>query len=363
MGSAVSLGLIKSGAKVLMLDKTSRIYRASKANFGLVWSQSKGDGNRTYTRLSEKAVREYPQFIGAIEEESGVDTELRLGCGVIICLGEAELAARAEFVQRMARQAQAAGEAYPARLIDRDDLQQITGKTPLGTAVSGGSFSPIDGDVNPLLLLKAMRKIFIDRGGRFLHDCKVNDINRSGNNYLLDTTAGRIEVPKIIFAAGLGNIDLLSSLGLPSPIISQKGQILVTERVRPFLSFPFSGLRQTGCGSILIGYTSEPPEFKVRTTVSAGASMAHRALKILPCLERVKVVRSWAALRVLTIDGAPVYDEVAENAYLLASHSCITLASMHEQLLPAWILGKPMPEAINPFTTGRFHVRTNQGKP
>ena len=42
MGAAVALGLVKTGARVLVVDRISTIQKASKANFGLVWSQSKG---------------------------------------------------------------------------------------------------------------------------------------------------------------------------------------------------------------------------------------------------------------------------------------------------------------------------------
>ncbi len=80
MGSAVALGLARYGARILMVDKTSRLQTASKGNFGLVWSQSKGSGTRNYSRFSEKAVLEFTDFAGWLEEESGIDIELRHSC-------------------------------------------------------------------------------------------------------------------------------------------------------------------------------------------------------------------------------------------------------------------------------------------
>jgi glycine/D-amino acid oxidase-like deaminating enzyme len=68
------------------------------------------------------------------------------------------------------------------------------------------------------------------------------------------------------------------------------------------------------------------------------------------------VIRSWGGLRVLTGDGAPIYDEIEENAYLLATHSAVTLASVHESLLPDWILGGRRPDEIQHFNIERFHV-------
>lgn len=358
MGAAVALGLVKSGAKVLMVDKISDIHKASKANFGLVWSQSKGAGNRSYSRLSEKAVLEFKDFVNWIEEGSNIDVELRLGAGLVLCMGDQELAARTELIKKMHQEAQIHGKKHPSQMLDRKDVQKLVGKTVLGEKVSGGSFSSIDGDVNPLLLLKAMRKIFIKKGGGFLHGCTVNSIERLKNNYRIDTSSGKIEVSKIVMAAGLGNISLFSMIGKKIPLVPQKGQLLVTQRVKPFLPLPFSGIRQTCNGSVMIGYTQENTGFEVDTTVSAAAQLAARAIEIFPDLAHTRVVRSWAGLRILTKDGLPIYDQIKgyPNIYVLATHSCVTLASIHTSLLPSWILGSKKPSEIKSFNLERFNV-------
>jgi len=356
MGAAVALGLVKTGVRVLMVDRISTIYKASKANFGLVWSQSKGLGNRAYSRLSVKATLAFKAFATRLEQESGIDTELRLGAGLVLTIGEEELAARKKLIQQMHHEAQQSGETHPSRMVDRREVQALVGETPLGENVSGGSFSHIDGDVNPLLLLRAMRKVFSGRGGHFLQGCTVNAIQRNKGTYVLDTTQGTVEVRVIVLAAGLGNMKLAAMMGKTVPLAPEKGQLLVTERVAPFLAFPMSGIRQTGNGSVMIGYTNENTGFEVDTTASGATRLSQRALQIFPGLGHVRVIRSWGGLRVLTGDGAPIYDEIEENAYLLATHSAVTLASVHESLLPDWILGGRRPDEIQHFNIERFHV-------
>ena len=356
MGAAVALGLVEAGVRVLMVDRISTIYKASKANFGLVWSQSKGLGNRDYSRLSVKAILAFEAFAARLEQESGIDTELRLGAGLVLTIGEAELAARKKFIHQLHHEAQQNGETHPSRMVDRYEVQALVGETALGEDVSGGSFSHIDGDVNPLLLLRAMRKVFSDRGVHFLQGCSVNAIQRKRGAYVLDTTQGTIEVTAIVLAAGLGNIKLAAMMGKAVPLAPEKGQLLVTERVAPFLPFPMSGIRQTGNGTVMIGYTNEDTGFEVDTTASGAIQLSRRALQIFPGLGHVRVVRSWGGLRVLTEDGAPIYDEIEENAYLLATHSAVTLASVHASLLPGWILGGRRPDEIQHFNMERFHV-------
>ena len=356
MGTAAALGLVKTGARVLMVDRISTVQKASKANFGLVWSQSKGLGNRAYSRLSVKATLAFKEFAGRLEQESGIDAELRLGAGLVLTIGETELAARKKFIQQMHHDARLSNETHPSRMVDRHEIQELVGKTPLGENVSGGSFSDIDGDVNPLLLLRAMRKVFSGKSGHFLQGCSVNAIERNRGTYVLDTTLGTIEVPTIVMAAGLGNIKLAAMMGKTVPLAPEKGQLLVTERVAPFLSFPMSGIRQTVNGTVMIGYTNEDTGFEVSTTASGATQLSRRALQIFPGLGHVRVVRSWGGLRILTGDGAPIYDKIDENAYLLATHSAVTLASVHASLLPDWILGGPRPDEIQPFSLERFNV-------
>ena len=356
MGAAAALGLVKTGARVLMVDRISTIHKASRANFGLVWSQSKGLGNRAYSRLSVKATLAFKAFAGRLEQESGIDTELRLGAGLVLTIGAQELAARKKLIQQMHHEAEQCGEVHPSRMVDRDEVQALIGGTSLGENVSGGSFSDIDGDVNPLLLLRAMRKVFSARGGHFLQGCTVNAIKRAGGAYVLDTTQGRVAAPRIALAAGLGNLELAAMMGKSVPLVPEKGQLLVTERIAPFLPFPMSGIRQTGNGSVMIGYTNENTGFEVGTTASAAARLSRRALEIFPGLRRVRVVRSWGGLRLLTGDGVPIYDEIDENAYLLATHSAVTLAAVHASLLPNWILGGRKPVEVQPFNIERFHV-------
>ena len=58
LGSAVAFGLSRLGQRVAVLDEGDKALRAARANFGLVWVQTKGDGLPPYadwTRSSAEA--------------------------------------------------------------------------------------------------------------------------------------------------------------------------------------------------------------------------------------------------------------------------------------------------------------------
>jgi glycine/D-amino acid oxidase-like deaminating enzyme len=86
--------------------------------------------------------------------------------------------------------------------------------------------------------------------------------------------------------------------------------------------------------------------------------LAARAVSFFPHLESVRVVRSWAALRVMTRDGYPVYDqsEAHPGAFVCTCHSGVTLGAVHALEVAPAILGGGLDARFTPFGTRRFDV-------
>jgi len=140
----------------------------------------------------------------------------------------------------------------------------------------------------------------------------------------------------------------------------QRGQLLVTERLRPLLPMAASGLRQTAEGTMMIGVTQENVGYDLHTTSAAAAGMACKALRVLPDLAQARLVRHWSCLRILTPDGCPVYAGSVSHpgAWIAACHSGVTLAAFHAGPL-ADCLGNSMLTAdLDFFHHERFNVST-----
>ena len=99
-------------------------------------------------------------------------------------------------------------------------------------------------------------------------------------------------------------------------------------------------IRQVGEGAVQIGDSNERVGFDDSTRPDVVASIAKRAVAIYPFLERVRMVRSWAALRVMSEDGYPIYDRsvVFPGAAVASCHSGVTLAAAHALELAPWLL-------------------------
>jgi glycine/D-amino acid oxidase-like deaminating enzyme len=145
------------------------------------------------------------------------------------------------------------------------------------------------------------------------------------------------------------------------PVWPLKGQILVTERTTPRLSMPTTFVRQTEEGSFLLGDSHEPVGFDTVSRAGIMADIAGRAIRTFPYLKDLRVVRSWAALRVMTDDGFPIYDQSRTHpgAFTVNGHSGVTLAGAHALALAPMIARGRFDEEISMFSVRRFHVQAH----
>src|SRR5260370_638183 len=122
----------------------------------------------------------------------------------------------------------------------------------LGPSVIGASWTPYDGHANPLDLLHALHKSFVENRGRYIPNTTVSDAAAAPGDFCIGLAGGEIGAPKVVLAAGLGNASLAPLFGLNAPVRPQRGQILVTERAQRVLAMPTTTIRQTVEAGIML---------------------------------------------------------------------------------------------------------------
>lgn len=350
VGSAVAYGLAREGARVTVLDEDDGGLRASRGNFGLVWIQGKGYGLSPYARWSRSSATRWPQFAEALLKESGVDVALKQPGGFHFCFTDEELAERA---RRLATLRAELGD-YPYQMLD---AAEVRARIPqIGSAVIGASYSPMDGHVNPLKLLRALHTSMQARGVRLVSAERAQRIEPQGHSFVVHGKLASYRAAKVVLAAGLGNRTLAPFVGLKAPVAPNRGQVLVSERVAPFLHYPTLNVRQTDEGSVQFGDSMEEVGFDDFTTTPVLADIARRGVRAFPMLRHVRLVRMWAALRVYSPDGFPIYDqsEAHPGAFVVTCHSGVTLAAAHALRVSPWIMGAPLPDELPTFSARRF---------
>lgn len=353
VGVAVAYGLAGAGERVRVLDEGDDAFRAARGNFGLVWVQGKGAGNADYARWTMAASRHWPTFAQELTGASGVDLELSQIGGLTFCLSEAELSKRAATLESIRN---ALDEPYPYQVLDANAVRALSPFA--GPEVVGAVYCPLDGHVSPLRLLRALFSGFAARGGQMVSGVHIDRIEHHSGEFHVWAAGVEHVAGRLVLAAGLGNRALAPMVGLSAPIKPNRGQILVTERMQPFLRHPSGQVRQTGEGVVQIGDSKEDVGLDDGTTLEQLARIADRARRIFPVLADVNVVRTWGALRVMTPDGFPIYQQsrTCPGAFLVTCHSGITLASLHASALVAWMRGGAEPAEIQSFKSERFDV-------
>ncbi len=357
VGMAIAWGLARRARSVAVLDEGDIAYRASRGNFALVWVQSKGSGMSEYGRWTMQSSQRWPQFADALKAQTGLDVCYRRPGGLHLLLSEREFENRALALKRLHNQPGMV--AFEHCMLDHAETKKLVPQ--IGPEVIGASFSPHDGDVNALRLLRALHIGFQSLGGSYFSNRRVETIERGAGEFRLTTANGEISAQRLVLAAGLGNAQLAPMLGIEAPVRPQRGQIIVTEKVAPFLDYIVHTIRQTDEGGVMISDSVEEAGYDDSVGSEVLGVMAQRAVRMLPLLGRLNVVRCWAALRVMPKDGFPIYDqsETCPGAFIATCHSGVTLAANHALVLPEMIdAGTLRQDGVEAFSTRRFHVPT-----
>jgi glycine/D-amino acid oxidase-like deaminating enzyme len=338
-----------------VLDEGDVALRASRGNFALIWVQTKGLGMPAYSHWTLRSSDSWAAFAAELEAQTGIDVSHARPGGFTMTLSEREWEHRARVVERLL--AQPGMPPLDMAMLDRAGVQKVFPQ--IGPDVTGASFCAQDGHCNSLRLLRALNQGMQMAGAAYLANAGVERIECSAGGFLLLGKAGEVRAAKVVLAAGNDNARLAPMVGLEVPVRPQRGQLIVTERTRPFLHHPISTLRQTDEGGVLIG-DSQEEEIEPAVGMPVISLLADRAVRTFPQLGALNVVRTWAALRVMTLDGFPIYDESTHcpGAFAAACHSGVTLAAGHALVLaPCIAAGRLPPETFQPFSSRRFHVQ------
>ncbi len=361
LGSAIAWGLGRIGQKVCVLDEGDIAKRASRANFALVWVQSKGLGMPAYTGWTMQASDSWPKLAAELRDQTGLDVCFQRNGGFHLTLGEEELEQRSVLLKRLHNQPGAVD--YKMEILGREQVAKML--PHIGPEVSGGSFCPYDGHVNSLRTFRALHTGMAKFGVDYRPEHPVSDIKHVQGEFRLTSPKGEIRAGKIVLAAGNANQTLAPMVGLEAPMGPTRGQIVVTERTMPFLPHPLTTVRQTDEGTVMIGDSKEDLLDDTVLNLPISSVMADRAQRMFPLLGRLNVVRSWSGIRVMPKDGFPIYDqsETCPGAFVTCCHSGVTLASNHAfEIAPMVAAGALDKSKLGAFSAKRFQqadVRTS----
>ena len=214
--------------------------------------------------------------------------------------------------------------------IDWVDAQTITEIVPgiSRDGLIGGTYSPDDAQVSPLLASYAIANAALALGTKFLFKQSVLRINLSGARISgVVTQSGVYEAPIVVVAAGAFAKEIGETIGLDLPVAPESHEGGISAPVEQFLQPLVVDLRpgpdgrssnfyfgQNADGGIVFCYT--PAEVFAgtdrRCTSEFGPRIARRLVSLIPRLKNLLVRRLWRGLYPMTPDGLPIVDAVRE---------------------------------------------------
>lgn len=307
VGTPAALELAEEGANVLVLDELPGPGQGSnKAAIGGV--------RATFSDPAKVAVcGRSLEILGTWREDRGDDLEWRRGGYVFVAYREAEEKTLRALVETQR------GLGLDVSWLDAPDLLRIVPDLERRD-LRGGTFSPRDGHLSPLLAQQAFHRHAVKAGAVFRFLERVVGFRREGDTVTgVVTPSGTHAAKTVLLAAGHRAPELGKLAGLTLPVRPDEHEAGISEPVAPFLGPLVVDLRpgpgsanvyfyQHATGQVVFCLTPSPPVWgdDTRETSDFLPQVASRLLAVCPRLAGLRVRRTWRGLYPMTPDGNPL---------------------------------------------------------
>jgi sarcosine oxidase subunit beta len=184
----------------------------------------------------------------------------------------------------------------------------------------GGTYSPEDGSVSPLLAINAFYRKAVDLGVEFRFKEEIREVLAGkGKVNGVASDRGRYAAPVVVDAAGPYSRELGKTAGVDMPVVPDSHEGAITEPVEPFFKCMVVDLRpgpgsknyyfyQNGRGQVVFCITPDPPIVGTdrRETSIFLPQVTARMVRLLPRLKNLRVRRMWRGLYPMSPDGTPL---------------------------------------------------------
>ena len=184
----------------------------------------------------------------------------------------------------------------------------------------GGTYSPADGSISPLLAVNAFYRRALESGVEFHFNEKITEILcKNGKVVGVKTDKSKYSSPVVVDAAGPLSPELAKKIKIDIPIMPDSHEGAITEPVQPFFQCMVVDIRpapgsknyyfyQNKHGQVIFCITPDPPIIgkDKRETSAFLPRVCARMVNLLPRLKNLRVRRAWRGLYPMTPDGSPL---------------------------------------------------------
>lgn len=361
IGCSIAREAAARGLRVIVIERDSPGRRATWAAAGMLSPLGDAAGAGPFLELADESLQRFASYAHTLREETGIDIEYRTSGKLQVSLGDMDDELHAVAASPL-------GPRFDVTELDGNAARAL--EPALSDRVTLALRIGRDHRVNNRLLAQALIASATATGVIFRSANPASAlIARGGRVAGVRLASGEhIDAEKVVLAAGAwsGQIEELPRVIPVHPI---KGQMFAVDgRVRG-AQRPEVLLRQVvltrQCyviprddGRLLVGATVEDVGFHKGPTPRGLSQLMAAAASVLPAIEDLPLVETWAGFRPATPDRLPILgaDPDVPGLFYATGHfrNGILLAPITAACIAELLVGGTPPVALDPFSAARF---------
>lgn len=305
IGNSIAYHLARQGQQVLVIER-SEVAGSPAGSWASAGGVRRQGRHPAEARLAIEAIERWK----TLEKELEADLRYQQGGNLLLAESDAEAEQLVKFVDHQHEIGFA-----DVRLVDRKEaLSLVPG---LNDQVMAGSYSPSDGQADPVLTTRAFAIAAQRHGAIYWTDTSTSSFTVYKEHVKsVQTERGEINAEHIVLAAGAWSDELAATIGLRLPIRTRALQMILSTPAQSNVLQPVISavgrvlsLKQVANGAFLLGggwlgdSTPDRRSFIMRSTSILGNWASAREL--LPAVGDQRIARSWCGLEAQSIDDIP----------------------------------------------------------
>jgi len=367
IGGSIALELASRNVQVALIDAQQPGREASWAAAGMLSPGPDSPQALPLVPLAKESFRLYPDFVRAIENESGMSVAFALS-GTLEIFSEPDGATCRDKLL-----AEYAALDLSAESISTDAARNL--EPALNPESRAIAWLPNEATVDPRLLTAATLKGAKKRGVEILSNQPVSALLADASRCVGLVAGGqRISAKHVVLAAGsfcsrIGGSSSGTSIDVSryAPTQPVRGQMLALRspkvQIKKVLRSDHGYIVPRADGRIIAGSTLENIGFVKETTQEGLRKIFGAAVALAPELADAEIVETWAGLRPGTPDQLPIIGPTDIPGLLIATghyRNGILLAPVTAKLICDWILEGKTNFNADKFSPLRFSESTAQ---
>jgi glycine/D-amino acid oxidase-like deaminating enzyme len=372
-GTALAYYLARHGVEVALVERGELNREASGTNAGSFHFQI---AIHQLTAAETENVRErleieVRQQVEAAEVWKGLERELDGPLGIHFTGGL--MVAETEAQLRLLHEKRVIEEEAGLEIEIFEGEELRTFAPYLAPDLTGASFCPQEGHADPALAAPLFALRAVEAGASIRTHAEVTavevDPDGGAQRFAVTTAAGPIRAHRIVNAAGAWANEIAGLAGLELPLRSEGLHLNVTEP-REHVLVPMVQhigrrltLKQTENDTFIIGggwpARPEPRPRRYSTSWESMAGNVAVAMRVMPLLADVRIVRTWSGVMAFTDDLAPL---VGESRRLPGYHTLVATTGFTMSPLMARLLAESMATGANTIPPA-YAVDRRAGQP